>query len=439
MRLWSRTSPRGRGKAAARWAAAGADVDGRLSYLRDSAGTFGWLAARAAAQAVTVLLLARQLGPEAYGQLVAALAIGGFLVPVANLGLPGALVRDLSRRDTRGGNTSTPEAVGIWICVGPAAAAVAATLAVLVLPGMLAPWAVAALAMGETLSASGGELLARIFQGRRRLMRFGQAMFSLPGARAVALGLCAVLDVRAPEAWVSAYAAAGVLPAVWLVLAEPAAPGRAWRTWRKLARRGRPFALSALAVRLQGELNKPLLAQLSHASAGQFGLAQRIVDIVLLPFVALMESLLPRVYARAHDPLQLLRETGAPLVILALAAGVGISVGGEWILGLFGSGYSDTSWMLIALCAFPAARVATTLGNVALVALGLATYLPRVVWGGGIGGTLAALALIPWFGALGAVAALYVGELIALAVQLMVLHSSAKGNQKTSAIKRRSG
>ena len=50
MRLRSRTSPRGRGRAAGRRTAAGADVDGRLSYLRDSAGTFGWLAARAASQ-----------------------------------------------------------------------------------------------------------------------------------------------------------------------------------------------------------------------------------------------------------------------------------------------------------------------------------------------------------------------------------------------------
>ncbi len=430
MRMRSCTPPRGRGRVPGRRAAAGADVDGRLSYLRDSAGTFGWLAARAAAQAVTVLLLARQLGPEAYGQLVAAIAIGGFLAPVANLGLPGALVRDLSRQTTRDGSAGVRESVAMWLCVGPAAAAVGAMVVVLVLPGKLAAWAVAALAMAETVSASGAELLARIFQGRRRLMRFGQVMFSFPGARAAALGICAVLDVETLEAWVAAYALAGALPAVWLVLAEPAAPGCAWRRWRELARRGRPFALSALAVRLQGELNKPLLAQLSHASAGQFGLAQRIVDIVLLPFAALIESLLPRVYARAHDPLQLLRETGVPLVIAALAAGGGISLGGEWILGLFGSGYSNTSWMLATLCAFPAVRVATTLGNVALVSVGLATYLPRVVWGGGLGGTLAAVALVPWFGALGAVAALYVGELVALGVQLVALRSSAKPREK---------
>ena len=50
MRMRSCTPPRGRGRVPGRRAAAGADVDGRLSYLRDSAGTFGWLAARAASQ-----------------------------------------------------------------------------------------------------------------------------------------------------------------------------------------------------------------------------------------------------------------------------------------------------------------------------------------------------------------------------------------------------
>ena len=406
-------------------------MDGRLSYLRDSAGTFGWLAARAAAQAVTVLLLARQLGPEAYGQLVAALAIGGFLVPVANLGLPGALVRDLSRRDTRGGNTSTPEAVGIWLCVGPAAAAVAATLAVLVLPGMLAPWAVAALAMGETLSASGGELLARIFQGRRRLMRFGQVMFSLPGARAVALGLCAVLDVRAPEVWVFAYTAAGALPVVWLVLAEPAAPGRAWWTWRKLARRGRPFALSALAVRLQGELNKPLLAQLSHASAGQFGLAQRIVDIVLLPFVASMESLLPRVYARHRDPLAFLRWPGTIIVIAALVVGTALAAVGPTLLGFLGAGYTEAAWILVALAPFPAVHLATVLGNVALIATGNAERMPQVVLGAGAAGSVAAVVLTPWLGMQGAVVALYVGRLAGLSLHAKALRALAGGGPGT--------
>ncbi len=416
MRMRSCTPPRGRGRVPGRRAAAGADVDGRLSYLRDSAGTFGWLAARAACQ----------LGPEAYGQLVAAIAIGGFLAPVANLGLPGALVRDLSRQTTRDGSAGVRESVAMWLCVGPAAAAVGAMVVVLVLPGKLAAWAVAALAMAETVSASGAELLARIFQGRRRLMRFGQVMFSFPGARAAALGICAVLDVETLEAWVAAYALAGVLPAVWLVLAEPAAPGRAWRRWRELARRGRPFALSALAVRLQGELNKPLLAQLSHASAGQFGLAQRIMDIVLLPFVALMESLLPRVYACRRDPLAVLRGVGSAIALAALAIGAGLAAVGPTLLGFLGAGYTEAAWILVALAPFPAVHLTTVLGNVALIATGNADRMPQVVLGAAAAGTAAAAALIPWLGTQGAVVALYVGRLVALLLHAKAFRAIAK-------------
>ncbi|MGC8808477.1 MAG: hypothetical protein ACP5QB_13265, partial [Thiomonas sp.] len=59
------------------------------AYARDGARIFGWLLLRAAAQAATVLLLARWLGAGGYGAFVAALAIASFFTPLAGLGLGG--------------------------------------------------------------------------------------------------------------------------------------------------------------------------------------------------------------------------------------------------------------------------------------------------------------------------------------------------------------
>ncbi len=401
-----------------------------MTYMRDSVATLAGLGARAGAQALLVVLLARRLGPEAYGQLVAAVAIGGFLVPLANLGLPGALLRDLARCDAAEALRRTGEAVGLWLCAGLVAAAVSAILASTALRGPLAVWAIGALAFGETVSASGAELYARAYQGRRRLARFGLVMFSLPGARALAVGTCALLGVEGAEAWVLAFAAAGVLPVAWLAAASPRALRVPWRRWLALASEGRPFALSALAVRLQGELNKPLLAQLSYASAGHFGLAQRIVDLALLPLLALVESLLPRVYAERREPLARLRRAGAALLLAALALGAGLAAAGPWMLPLFGPGYAEAAWMLAALAAYPALHLATILGNVALVATGNAGRLPRVVLGGGAAGTAAAVILIPWLGAPGAILALYAGRVAALLLQAAAFLKARSGMDK---------
>lgn len=61
-------------------------------YARDGARIFGWLLLRAAAQALTVLLLARWLGASGYGEFVAALAVASFFTPLAGLGLGAVLL-----------------------------------------------------------------------------------------------------------------------------------------------------------------------------------------------------------------------------------------------------------------------------------------------------------------------------------------------------------
>lgn len=67
-------------------------------YALDMLMIFGWLLLRAAAQAFTVLLLARWLGASHYGAFVAAVAVASFLTPLAGMGMTTIILRDGARR-----------------------------------------------------------------------------------------------------------------------------------------------------------------------------------------------------------------------------------------------------------------------------------------------------------------------------------------------------
>src|SRR5690606_9799016 len=83
---------------------------------------------------------------------------------------------------------------------------------------------------------------------------------------------------------------------------------------------GLPFSASALAMRLQVEFNKPVLAHAGFGLAGSYNIAQRAVDMASLPLAALQEALWPKLYAQAN-PLPQLRRTGVALLLLAALAG----------------------------------------------------------------------------------------------------------------------
>jgi hypothetical protein len=83
------------------------------AYARDGLHIFGWLLLRVAAQAATVLLLARWLGASGYGEFVAALAVAGFFTPLAGLGLGAVLlVRGARARAAAGPASPGRAAVG---------------------------------------------------------------------------------------------------------------------------------------------------------------------------------------------------------------------------------------------------------------------------------------------------------------------------------------
>ncbi|CAI8832379.1 lipopolysaccharide biosynthesis protein [Methylocaldum szegediense] len=389
-------------------------------YARDGARIFGWLLLRAAAQALTVLLLARWLGASGYGEFVAALAVASFFTPLAGLGL-GAVLLMRGARAPEHLPALSAQATRLWAISALGFTLVAAAALYWALPTPPPLWALAALALAEVAAASWVELVARRMQARHQANRFGAIQAGLPLARLVALAIGMALLPASPASWMLAYAAASFASAALIaahVLRDPApAPGSDPNLpWATLVRDGAPFTVGAVALRLQAEFNKPVLAHLDYAQAGALGVAQRVVDLGLLPLTALQEALWPRVYA-ADRPAARLWRTGAVLMALALLAGLALAAAAPLLPWLLGAEFADAASALVSLAGLPALQLMRNLGNAALIASGNSQHLNGVYLVAAAAGVLLALWLVPTQGLPGAVWAIYGSEGAALMIQ----------------------
>ena len=392
------------------------------AYARDSARLLAWLCLRAVAQSALVLLLARWLGAESYGAFVAALAVASFFTPLAGLGLHAVLLREGARQPQELPHLLR-RALRLWLIAGTLA-----TLAVVMaitwsLPPSASLDALIALAVAEVMGASLIEMLARLEQAQHRAARFGAILAGLPLIRLIAL--FALLGT-APSlaAWLLAYATATFIYAMaltkmaWLGFRTDNAP-RSAEVGRiatpALIRAGAPFALGALALRLQAEFNKPVLAQLGYAPAATLGVAQRVVDLAALPLAALQEALWPRVLAAANPGRRLLT-SGALLMALALVAGLAVALAAPLLPWLLGPEYAGTADVLAWLAGLPALQVMRNLGNVWLMGKGRSGMLYLVHVTAAITGILLVITLVPRHGLLGAVWSLYGTEVLAMLI-----------------------
>jgi O-antigen/teichoic acid export membrane protein len=391
------------------------------AYARDGARIFGWLLLRAAAQAATVLLLARWLGAGGYGAFVAALAIASFFTPLAGLGLGGVLLIRGARAPAQLGALQR-RATAAWAVASTVVVPLALLAMATSLPDAQPLWALALLATAEVAAASWVELRARSAQTQHQAHRFGAIQAGLPLARLAALLAVLPWLPPSPAVWMAAYAAASTVYAAALAYsaARPtldAARTEPLPTTATLVREGLPFAGGAVAMRLQAEFNKPVLAHLDYAQAGAFGVAQRAVDLAALPLAALQEALWPRIYATAAPNARLVR-TGALLLLLALAAGLALALAAPVLPALLGAGYAAAADALVLLSLLPAVQLVRNLGNAWLIANVSNAALYGVYAASAAAGVLLALLLVPRWGLDGAVGAMYGSEGVAILAQL---------------------
>lgn len=389
-------------------------------YLRSSGALFAWLAVRAVAQAVAVVVLSRALGAADYGRTVAVLAVASFLTPLAGMGMSGILLRD-GARNPAAIDGLLRLAISIWALSTAVCGLVAVALAWWLLPREL-PWVAAAAAIvTEVAGTSLIDLLGRSRQARDEVGAYGALGTALPLARALLLAVLAAAGALTLVSALYAYAVAAVACAA-LGLFAFAPPGRRERPRRaQTIREAMPFAIGAMSMRLQSEFNKPVLARGGFELAGNFSAAQRAVELASLPLLALQEALWPRYYA--SGPTGRNGILVAALVGIALLGGACIWLGAPVLALLLGDSFKTSVEAVRWLAWLPLVQLARNVTN----ARSAASHQTRAIgWAYGASaavGVATTLVLIPAHGVLGAVIVSYGVEFVTMGTQWVLVRA----------------
>ena len=369
-----------------------------------------------------VTLLARRLPPYEFGLWSLMLAIHGYALQGAELGLRSVLTAEAGASPARA-RALLPAYLRLRTGAALALLAVGATTTALALPALLP----AVLLLFASLFPAAVQFdwipLARERPGLASLL-----FLVRPIAYLMLLALWWAADSGLPglaAAYLAAWslAAAVSLPALRLLPAGGGVP----RTGHGLLRRGLPLCVVSLTSQAQYTLDLLVAGfVLGAAAAGQFYLAHAIAMAGLVFANAAGQLALARMGGLTAAPAFGARLRGELRVVLgtALALGLAMVLLAPWLVPLaFGPAYGFVPWLLLWLLPWFLLQHLTTVLQGTLAAVGR----ERRVLAGNLAMLavlLPALALAAWLGDLRAFAA---ARTLAELARLLTLHAAVRG------------
>ena len=374
--------------------------------------------------------MARQLGPQGFGVLNAAMAATWILIVMASLGLDVPAVLRLARADNHDGSDDERARLLATVLMLRALAALPAVAAAVALAWLLHGNDRTALAVSliVTLAIVGyvPSVLDVWFRSRTQAAPLAAARLSATGvSSAVKLAILFNGGDLVALAWavvLEAVLYSAILCALlWRSADRPRGP---WRVdagmARALLRQSAPVLVAASIAMVYMKSDLLLISALTdHTQTGLYALAQKLSEVLYIVPVVIIDSLYPMLAARAAPQAQLATTTPEPLLFdLAAAAAMavvvlGLLVATPLVRWVFGEAYAP-SLALFAVHAWTCVAVALdTARQRWLVAAGLQRCTP---WLAGSGALLAIglnLALLPSFGAMGAACAALVASVVA--------------------------
>jgi O-antigen/teichoic acid export membrane protein len=377
-----------------------------------------WLTIRAGFQALITVMTAKTLGAYDYGNFIAFIAVASFLSPLAGLGLHGTLLINGARN---------PECIplllgnslAIWWRSTCITTIIGISVAYIALPTPPSLLATGLLICAEIWCSSFIELAARAEQSQRNSNRFGALLAGLPAIRLIGLIVLVITSSAMLNNWIYTYSISSIgysmLVFLWLISRRPSIHSNGIDL--KLISKGFPFCVGALTMRLQNELNKPILAQNSYVETGNFSIAQRIIDLASLPLAALQENFWPRFYATPKTTTNSFIQTliaSVGILFFGGLIGIAITTIAPLIPLLLGAGFNDAATAVMWLAWLPLVQAARNLINATFIANDKQRLLTAIYIVGAALGVSFNLWLIPRLGIQGAIAAAYLSEIATL-------------------------
>lgn len=337
------------------------------------------LGVRLAMQAGTLLLVARVLGPERFGEFAGVAALAVVIGTLSSFGTNLVFLGEVSKEPGRRMHVLAYALPTTLLCGTLLLAVFLLFAGVYLSASGVSLMVLLAIGAAEILLQPLFAFLSNEHLAMERIAR-SQVVISLPLVmRLLAASLVFMVDAADPLAAFSfGYLIASAI-ALSLATATSSAPWPTLRDWRLPSRselhQSSGYAALAFTACGPGEIDKTLAAVLlTPSSSGLYAAGTRVIGAVTLPVIAMLLSALPRLFREGHtqprETTRLLRWIlVAALLYSALITAV-LWLAASAFMGLFGPGYEGISQMIQWLClAVPGMALRIAAGSM-LMALG---------------------------------------------------------------------
>lgn len=311
----------------------------RSGYMTVIAG----MSFRAVFLAMLTVLLARFLGRADYGACVVIGGIAGLFSVLAGLGASALHLRDVAINPDAWRGSFVVHHSSIW-----------KTQPILLTLTVVVAWSVVReevgwlslllLVFGDLLGAPASDLLVRSYQGRERYGRMALAMCALPLTRVLLIALLAMtsdfVDLRS-WSFLNFLSGVGMATVTTALAMRAKNSGPVEGKYSRNSFSGLGFSMAAASARIHADADKAIIAKLSSfGAAGEYSLAYRMMDVLLLPINGLIEWSMRALFRHGQGgvgaSLQALWRRWLALLSMALAACVAAYVLAALLPAIFG-------------------------------------------------------------------------------------------------------
>jgi O-antigen/teichoic acid export membrane protein len=271
------------------------------SLLRDATHLSIGMSLRMVIQAAYFVLLARSLGPGAYGAFVAVVSMAGIPAPFSGFGAPMLFIKNV-----RTGKRTAAVCWGNGILLIVLSGALFSALVVgasYLFHLRTAPTVVMVVCVSELVFVKVAELAAFGFTASDRMKQTSIQSVVISLLRLA--GIAALMGVMHPvtlHRWVLVYlltSLLGMIYAIWKGSQLWGVPSIDLPGLREDVAEGVFFSISSSAATVYNDIDKIMLSKLSDlASTGVYAAAYRVIDVSLTPVRSLVSAAYPQFFRR---------------------------------------------------------------------------------------------------------------------------------------------
>jgi O-antigen/teichoic acid export membrane protein len=255
-------------------------------------------------QAAYFVLVARALGPDAYGSFVTVVAMAALLGPFSGLGTPNLFIKNV-RSGKRTASICWGNGLLLTVLSGTLLAAAAVGLSLL-LHLKTAPLAVFLVCIADMVLMKVTELAAFGFAASDRMKQTSIQNVVVSSLRLT--GIAALMATTHPvtlDRWVLVYLLTTLLGLIYAVAKGSQLWGRPdtdLTALREDITEGVFFSVAGSATTVYNDIDKIMLSKLADlASTGVYAAAYRVIDVSMTPIRSLAAAAYPRFFRKGID------------------------------------------------------------------------------------------------------------------------------------------